>query len=117
MPSVPDLELRFITIHSSRIQLDTQIFLFLLVSKFQFFRRVKDLKCAPLTVEYCAYMVAIMMTRYVIALEKRLIQQTPEEIAAKLNSLEFGQKGNFFVTTVALHHGIYIFKRILESVG
>lgn len=78
---------------------------------------VKEAKVASLPVEYCAFMVAIMTTRFKLDSKVPNIQQSVEKIAEQLNSLEFGQKGNFFVTPTALHHGLFIFKRALESLG
>ena len=78
---------------------------------------VKIEKATSLPVEYCAFMVAIMLSRYIIDVRKPNVQQSPEKIAENLNSLEFGLKGNFYVTAVALHHGLFIFKRALQSMG
>ena len=49
---------------------------------------------ATLPVEYCAFMVAIMMSRYVVDRRKPNVQQSPEKVAETLNSLEYGLKGN-----------------------
>lgn len=78
---------------------------------------VKIEKATSLPVEYCAFMVAIMLSRYIIDVRKPNVQQSPEKIAENLNSLEFGLKGNFYVIAVALHHGLFIFKRALQSMG
>jgi hypothetical protein len=45
------------------------------------------------------------------------VQQSPEKVAEMLNSLEFGQRANIFVAPAALHHGLFEFKRALESLG
>ena len=58
-----------------------------------------------------------MMTRYEIDLENVRVQQSVKSVAEKLNSLRFGQKSNFHVTTLALHHGVFIFKKVLMSQG
>lgn len=68
-------------------------------------------------IEYCAFMVAIMTTRYEIDLENVGVQQSVKSFAEKLNSLRFGQKSNFHVATLALHHGVFIFKKVSMSQG
>lgn len=78
---------------------------------------VKDAKVASLPIEYCTFMVAIMVTRFKLDSDMPNVQQTPVKIAEKLNSLEFGQKSDCYVAPAALHHGISIFKRALESLG
>ena len=78
---------------------------------------VKVEKVASLPVEYCAFMVAIMISRYAIDGSKPNVQQSPQKIAENLNSLEYGMKGNFYVTAIALHHGLFLFKRILHDMG
>ena len=72
---------------------------------------------ASLSAEYCAFMVGIMVSRYIIDVRNPNVQQSPEKITENLNSLEFGLKRNFYVTVVALHHGLFIFKRALQSMG
>ena len=77
----------------------------------------KGAKDIPLPIEYCAFMVAIMMTRYATDFENTRVQQTVKSVAEKLNSLRFGQKPNYHVTALALHHGVFIFKKVLTSQG
>lgn len=78
---------------------------------------VKVEKVASLPVEYCAFMVAIMISRYVIDGSKPNVQQSPQIIAENLNALEYGLKGNFYVTAIALHHGLFLFKKALHDMG
>lgn len=78
---------------------------------------VKNDKVASLPIEYCAFMVAIMITRYRYDGERPNVQQSPEKIAERLNSMEYSHKGNFYVTKDALHHGIFLFRRTLQSMG
>ena len=75
------------------------------------------LKETSLPVEYCAFMVAIMVSRYVVDVVKPNVQQSPKKVAEILNSLVYGLKENFYVTAVALHHGLFLFKRALHSMG
>ena len=77
----------------------------------------KGAKDITLPIEYCAFMVAIMMTRYESNFENTKVQQTVKIIAKKLNSLRFGQKPNYHVTALALHHGVAIFRKVLISQG
>ena len=107
----------FLMSSSTSSSLDTQVFSMLTIFKIYYPSMVKNVKVASLPVEYCAIMVAIMITRHCSCGDKLNGQQSPQKIAEDLVSLEFGQKGNFYVTAVALHHGIFIFKRILESMG
>ena len=57
--------------------------------KIHFFRMAKVLKEAALPVEYCAFMVAIMVSRYVVDVGKPNIQQSPEDIKAWSDYLVF----------------------------
>ena len=70
-----------------------------------------------LPIEYCAYMVAIMVTRYEMDDREYKIQQANQIVAEKLNSSWMGQKSDFHVTTSALHHGIFLFKKSLITLG
>ena len=90
------------------ISLDTQLFYPLRFLKLSFFRMVRD---TTLPIVYCAYMVAIMVTRYEMDDRDYKIQQANEIVAEKLNSSWMGQKSDFYVTTSALHHGIFLFKK------
>ena len=96
------------------ISLDTQLFYPLRFLKLSFFRMVRD---TTLPIEYCAYMVAIMVTRYEMDDRDYKIQQANEIVAEKLNSSWMGQKSDFYVTTSALHHGIFLFKKSLITLG
>jgi hypothetical protein len=77
---------------------------------------LRDLKILSSPVEYCAFMVAIMMTRYNVDDSIR-VQSSVESIVSKLNSLLYGDKADFQVTRAALHQGIYLFKKVLQSLG
>ena len=77
----------------------------------------KDAKGISLPIECCAFMVAIMMTRYEIDIENVRVQQSVKSVAEKLIYLRFGHKRNFHVTALALHHGVFIFKKALVSQG
>ena len=92
------------------ISLNTQLFYPLSFLKLPFFRMMKD---ATLPIEYCASMVAIMVTRY--EMEDR--EYKVQIVAEKLNSSWTGQKVDFHVTTSALHHGIFLFKKSLITLG
>lgn len=70
-----------------------------------------------LPIEYCAYMVAIMVTRYEMDDREYKIQQANQIVAEKLNSSWMGQKSDFHVTTSALHHGMFFFKKSLITLG
>ena len=61
-------------------------------------------------------MVAIMMTRYDVDDSIR-VQSSVESIVSKLNSLQYGDKGDFQVTRATLHQGIFLFKKVLQSLG
>ena len=77
---------------------------------------LRDLKILSLPIEYCAFMVAIMMTRYNVD-ESTRVQSSVESIVSKLNSLQYGDKVDFQVTRAALHQGIFLFKKVLQSLG
>jgi glutaredoxin len=72
---------------------------------------------AGLALEYCAYMIAIMVERCGNDLFKKDLQFSPAEIAAILNSLPCGSNQDFNVDAVALHQGVHHFKRFLTSRG
>ena len=65
------------------ISLDTQLFYPLRFLKLSFFRMVRD---TTLPIEYCAFMVAIMVTRYEMDDREYKIQQANQIVAEKLNS-------------------------------
>lgn len=111
------IESRFVISHITRISLNAQVISSLTIFKIEFLSMVKDVKVASLPIEYCAFMVAIMITRFKLDSQMPNVQQSAEKVAEKLNSLEFGQKGNYFVVPAALHHGLFLFKRALESLG
>ena len=77
----------------------------------------KGAKDVTLPIEYCAFMVAVMMIRYESNFENTKVQQTVKNIAEKSNSLRFRQKSNYHVTALALHHGVAIFRKFLISQG
>jgi hypothetical protein len=72
---------------------------------------------AGLSLEYCAYMVAIMIERCRNDKFPSILQTSPAEIAATLNSLPGGSHQEFNIDAEALHQGVHHFKRFLISRG
>jgi hypothetical protein len=72
---------------------------------------------AGLSVEYCAFMIAIMVERCRYTKLQSVPQSSPAEIAQTLNSLPGGSNREFHVDADALHQGVHHFKRFLHSRG
>jgi hypothetical protein len=72
---------------------------------------------AGLSLEYCAYRVAIMIERCRNDKFPSILQTSPTEIAAILNSLPGGSHQEFNIDAEALHQGVHHFKRFLISRG
>ena len=75
------------------------------------------MKELTIEVEYCTFMVAILLTRYYEIYDANQLQLTPTMISDKLNSLIYGDLTDFHVNKIALHHGLAIHKRILSQMG
>ena len=67
--------------------------------------------------EYCAFMVAVMVTRYEMDDKEYKTQQANQIVVGKLNSSWMGQKADFRATASALHYGIFLFKKSLVTLG
>jgi hypothetical protein len=72
---------------------------------------------AGLSVEYCAFMIAIMVERCRYTKLQSVLQSSPAEVAQTLNSLPGGSNREFHVDADALHQGVHHFKRFLASRG
>ena len=87
------------------------------IFKMKYFRMAANLKVPSLPIEYCAFMVAIMITRCKFHDEMQSVQQSPDQIAKTMNSFKYGEIANFYVSSVALHQGIFLFKKALQDLG
>jgi hypothetical protein len=73
---------------------------------------------AGISLEYCAFMVAIMVERCRDAKFKSEPQCSPLEVAETLNSLPGGSSNReFHIDADALHQGVHHFKGFLISRG
>jgi hypothetical protein len=70
-----------------------------------------------LSVDYCAFMVAILLARHEVNNNNSEKQWSAAEISEELNNLPYSETTNFHVDTDALQHGMSIFQRQLRSRG
>jgi hypothetical protein len=70
-----------------------------------------------LVIDYYAFMVAIALARHEITLSNSNVQWTAEELAQALNKLDYSLTPDLRVHTLALKHGIGLFKTILSKRG
>jgi hypothetical protein len=62
-----------------------------------------------LSVDYCAFMVAILLARHVSDISNTAVQWSALELSEKLNNLPFALTANFHVDSNALQHGLSLF--------
>ena len=70
-----------------------------------------------LSVDYCAFMVAILLARHEVNKSNSEKQWSSAEISEELNNLAYGATTNFHVDNVALQHGMSIFQKQLRNRG
>lgn len=70
-----------------------------------------------LVIDYCAFMVAIILARHVVTSENVNNQWSAEKLAASLNSLPYADTPNLRVHALALTHGMHIFHQIINKRG
>lgn len=70
-----------------------------------------------LSVDYCAFMVAILLARHVSDISNTAVQWSALELSEKLNILPFAHTANFHVDSNALQHGLSLFQKILNKRG
>jgi hypothetical protein len=70
-----------------------------------------------LSVDYCAFMVAILLARHEVNNNNSEKQWSAAEISEELNNLPYSETTNFHVDTDALQHGMSIFQRQLRRRG
>jgi hypothetical protein len=70
-----------------------------------------------LTVDYCAFMLAIVIVCHSVDTVNTNYQWSPEEISAILNDLPRAKHPNYHVNPVALKQGLLLFKRHLQKWG
>lgn len=70
-----------------------------------------------LSVDYCAFMVAILLARHEVNGENAQKQWSGAEISEKLNDLPYSSTADFYVDSEALQHGLSIFQRQLNRRG
>ena len=70
-----------------------------------------------LSVDYCAFMVAILLARHEVNRENSEKQWSGAEISEKLNDLPYSSTANFYVDSEALQHGLSIFQKQLNRRG
>ena len=66
-------------------------------------------------VDYCAYMVAILLARHQVDSSNANIVWSAVNISENLNLLPYSETANFYVDSDALQHGMSIFQRILNK--
>ena len=70
-----------------------------------------------LTVDYCAFMIAIVITCHKVDAASSNTQLSGEELAEKLNLSPQAQQPNFHVNPLALKQGLVLFQRYLHKWG
>ena len=70
-----------------------------------------------LSVDYCAFMVAILLARHEVNRENSEKQLSGAEISEKLNDLPYSSTADFYVDSEALQHGLSIFQKQLNRRG
>ena len=64
-----------------------------------------------LSVDYCAFMVGILLARHEVDKSNSEKQWSAAEFSQELNKLPYATTGNFHVDSDALQHGVNIFRR------
>lgn len=70
-----------------------------------------------LSVDYCAFMVAILQARHIADKSNTDVQWSALELSEKLNNLPLAHSANFHVDSDALQHGLSLFQKILNKRG
>ena len=70
-----------------------------------------------LELEICVFALAIALVRHMVTLGSFTSQLSALELASELNSLAFGQKADFYITSLALQHGIHFLKSALKKMS
>lgn len=78
---------------------------------------VAELKEYQLSVDYCAFMVAILLARHIADRSNTDVQWSALEVSEKLNILPLAESANFHVDSNALQHGFSLFQQILNKRG
>jgi hypothetical protein len=68
-----------------------------------------------LVIDYCAFMVAIVLARHVVTVANIKVQWSAEQLALSLNKLDYSNTPNLRVHTLALKHGISLFKTLISK--
>jgi hypothetical protein len=68
-----------------------------------------------LVIDYCAFMVAIVLARHVVTVANIKDQWTAEQLALSLNKLDYSNTPNLRVHTLALKHGLGLFKTLISK--
>ena len=76
-----------------------------------------QIKEYQLAVDYCAFMVAILLARHVADESNAVIQWSAAELSEKLNKLPLAQCASYYVDCNALQHGLSFFQRVLNKRG
>jgi hypothetical protein len=59
-------------------------------------------------IDYCTFMVAIILYRHEVTVENAVIELTHDELAAEVNGLPFGDRPALHVHAGALHQGLHL---------
>ena len=70
---------------------------------------VAELKEYQLSVDYCAFMVAILLARHVADRSNTDVQWSALEVSEILNILPLAESANFHMDSNALQHGFSLF--------
>ena len=70
-----------------------------------------------LSVDYCAFMAAILLARHVADKNDTDVQWSALELSEKLNNLPLAHSANFHVDSDDLQHGLSLFQKILNKRG
>jgi hypothetical protein len=75
---------------------------------------MKDL---TLDIELCAYMLAIVLERHVVTSDNEICYYTAAELASEANSYNVDMSSEYCVLKAAVHQGMRLMKKGLESNG
>ena len=75
------------------------------------------MKQYDLPTEYCAFMVAIVLSKIIICDQDIGLQWQAEELTDVLNELPYSSSADFHVDSTALKHGLCLFKKFIQNRG
>ena len=68
-------------------------------------------------VDYCTFMVAIVLSRIIIGNDDIDRQWRAEELSEKVNKMRWSDSADFHVDSIALKHGLSLFQKLIQNRG